>query len=137
MVIEGLDIDVFDGRPKVGKSPTDPLVVAHDHERHTRQADPHHVKVPAAQMHFVPPVRHLVIEVHIVREQGLARHRMRAGNNPVVGPRPEQAEEIFKRACSLRREWLRDTGHAAVVPPVFIVRFVEANWDLRWRAVVP
>ena len=84
-LIEGLDVDVLHGGTNVGEAPGNPLVVSHDHVGQTGQSDASGVEVAAAEMGFVPQVRHLVPEVHVVREQRLARNRVRAGNHPVIG----------------------------------------------------
>src|SRR6266566_6628286 len=36
-------------------------------------------------MRLVPEIWHLVVEVHVVREERLSRDGMRSGDNPVVG----------------------------------------------------
>ena len=82
--IESLDVNVFDGRADIGEAPGDALVVSHDHVRQAGQSDAGSVEVAAAQMSLIPKVGHLVSQVHIVREQGLARNRVRPGNHPVV-----------------------------------------------------
>ena len=83
--IECLDVNVFHRRPDIGKAPCDSLIVSDDHVGHAGQRDASDVKAARAQMSFIPEVRHLVSEMHIVRQQWLSRHRVRAGNHPIVG----------------------------------------------------
>src|SRR5580692_10007704 len=68
--VEGFDIDIFDGRADVGETPCDALVVSHNHVGKSWQSDAGSVEVAAGttEMRFVPQVRHLVPQVHVVRE---------------------------------------------------------------------
>ena len=90
--IELLDEVVLHRRPDVGESPADALVVADNHERNSRQRNAGHIEIAAGrfQVRLKPEVRHLVVEVHIVRQQRLARNRVLTGNDPVVRPWPER-----------------------------------------------
>src|SRR5438105_13462765 len=83
-VIEGFDVGVLDCRTNVCEPPGDAAVVTHDDVRMTGKTDSRHIETCAAQMHFVPEIGHLVAEVHVVREQRLARDCVRAGDYPVV-----------------------------------------------------
>ena len=85
VAVGGFDVDVFDGRPNVGESPGDALVVSHDDIGQPGQSDSRHVKVAGAKMRFVPEIWHLMAEVHVVREQRLSRDGVCTGDHPVVG----------------------------------------------------
>ena len=89
--IELFDEVVFHGRSNIGESPADTLVVADNHERNARQRNSGHVEVAGGclKVRRKPQVWHLVVEVHVVREQRFPRNRMLTGNDPVVRPRPE------------------------------------------------
>ena len=82
--IESLNIDVFNGRTDVGEAPRDTLIVSHNDVRQAGQRNPRNVEVAAAEMSFVPQVRHLVPKMHVVRKQRLARNRVRSRHDPVV-----------------------------------------------------
>ncbi len=82
--VEILDVNVGHGWTDVGESPRDSLVVAHDHIRHAGQRHPGNVESARVQVRLVPQVRHLVAEVHIIREQWLSGDGVRSGNHPVV-----------------------------------------------------
>ena len=82
---EGFDVEVLHGRFNVGEPPGDPTIVADDDEGHPRERDAGNVEVVAVEVGRVPEVGHLVREVHIVREQWLARIRVGAGDDPIVG----------------------------------------------------
>ena len=83
--IEIFNKEVFDRGFDVGKSPGNALVVPDNDEGHAGKCDAGYVERAALEMGFVPEVRHLVAEVHIVGEQGLSGDGVRAGDDPVVG----------------------------------------------------
>ncbi len=71
LCVEGLDEGICDGRPNIGESPRDALIVADDHVGHSGQRHSGHIGTAALvetalKMRFVPQVRHLVPEMHIV-----------------------------------------------------------------------
>ena len=72
----------------VGEPPGDAAIAADHHERHARQRDPHHPVRPGfigpLQQGAIPDVRHVEVEVHVVRE-----HRGACG-----GVRPAEREGI-------------------------------------------
>jgi hypothetical protein len=97
LLVEILDVDVSDRRTDIGESPRDSLVVADDDIRHARESDAGDVERSRPQMRFVPQIRHLVAEMHIVRQQRLAGHGVRARYDPVV-------RSVYRRSfgqCSL------------------------------------
>src|SRR5438105_1562921 len=100
-VIEGFDVGVFDCRTNVCEPPGDAAVVTDDDVGMTRQADSGDIETCAAQMHFVPEVGHLMAEVHVIREQRLARDRVCAGDYPVV--RSYGEDFIAKKRCEQRQ----------------------------------
>ena len=85
LVVELLDVNVFDVRAEIGKSPRDVAIVSHDDERHARQRDAGDIEVSGREMGLIPDVGDAQVKVHVVRQQRLARRRVRAGDNPVVG----------------------------------------------------
>ena len=106
--IELFDEIVFHGRADVGESPADPLVVADDHERNSGQRHARHVEVRRFEVRFEPEVRHLVVEVHIVREKRLSGNCVLTGNNPVVRSGTEgicsrHTEGRVRSRCEIRR----------------------------------
>src|SRR4051794_22272495 len=71
-VVKLLDVGVFHRRTNVCESPRDPLIVPDNHVRIAREAYSRDVKAGASQMRLIPQIRHLMSEVHVVREQRLA-----------------------------------------------------------------
>src|ERR1700694_4504488 len=102
--IELLDVIVFNSRPDVGESPADPLVVADNDERNSRQGNSGYVEGAGSyfQVRLKPQVRHLVVEVHIVRQQRFPRNRMLTGNDPIVRPRPEGINFLHRAVPEIR-----------------------------------
>jgi len=116
--IELLDEIVFHRRPDIGESPSDALVMPDDHKRNARR-DSRYIEVApptshcgfhtsrrafcfrasrvrgscvqasSLQMRLVPKVRHLVVQVHIIRQQRFPRNRMPPRHHPVIRSRPE------------------------------------------------
>src|SRR5579862_573698 len=87
--ISALSVEVLDeciryGRPNVCKSPRNSLVVANNHIRHPRQRYSSHIEILRLQMRLIPQVRHLMPEMHIVREQRFTSDRVLTRDDPVV-----------------------------------------------------
>src|SRR5581483_1006332 len=84
LVVDCFNVEVLDGWPDVGESPTDALVVSDNHKGQAGQTHAGHIEIAAAQVHFVPEIWHLVVQVHIVRQQRLSCDGMRSGDDPVI-----------------------------------------------------
>src|SRR5439155_12248065 len=83
-VVETFDVQVFYCGTDVGKSPSDAPIVPNDDIRVARERDSSNVECAGFQVSFVPEVRHLVSQMHIVREQTLPSRGVRAGADPIV-----------------------------------------------------
>src|SRR6202034_4849900 len=84
MRVEILNVCVGYRRADIGESPGDSLVVADNYVGHSGQSDSGNIQIARFQVRFIQQVRHLVAEMHIVREQWFAGDRVRAGDSPVV-----------------------------------------------------
>ena len=82
--VERLEVQVLDVGAGVGHSPRDPVVVTDDHEGSAGQADAGHVQTRRLELNLVPDAGHAVAQMRVVREQRLARLRVRATDHPVV-----------------------------------------------------
>ena len=62
------DDNILNRRTDVGEAPRDPLVVPYDHVRHTGQRNASHIEFAEAQVGFVPKIRNLMPQMHVVRQ---------------------------------------------------------------------
>ena len=62
------DDNILNRRTDVGEAPRDPLVVPNDHVRHTGQRNASHIEFAEAQVGFVPKIRNLMPQMHVVRQ---------------------------------------------------------------------
>ena len=80
--VEILDKCIGHGWPNIGEAPGDALIVADDDIGHSGQRNARHIqsarRIAALEMRFVPQVRHLVPEVHIIRQQRFPGDRVRS-----------------------------------------------------------
>src|SRR5262249_20670694 len=89
LFVEFFDEDIFHRGSYVGEPPPDALVVADDYERHSGKGHACDIEASALQMRGKPQIRHLMVEVHIIRKEWLSCHRVFAGDHPIVRSRPE------------------------------------------------
>ena len=68
IAVEGFDVEISDGRADVGESPGDSLVVSDDDEWDSGKSYSSDVEAGRFELRFIPDVRDLVFEVHIVGE---------------------------------------------------------------------
>src|SRR5438876_5598644 len=84
VVVEILDVRICNGWAYVGESPGDPLIMADNDKGIARKRHARDIEITGSQVCFVPQVRHLVSQMHIVREQRFARDCVRSGYDPVI-----------------------------------------------------
>src|SRR5512146_595046 len=63
-VVDRLDVEVGDRRSNVGETPGNASIVAHNDERHPRQAHARHVEIAAGKVNFIPCVGYLMWQMH-------------------------------------------------------------------------
>jgi hypothetical protein len=85
-----LDVDVLNVGAEVGKAPGDVVVVAYDDEGNSGKGDACDVEVCTAgcgrlEIGLVPNAGDAVGEVHVVREEWLARGGVGTRDGPVIG----------------------------------------------------
>ena len=66
VVFEVFNVQVFHSGANISESPRDAPIVANDHVWVTGQRDSNCVESAGFQMSFIPEVRHLVSQMHIV-----------------------------------------------------------------------
>src|ERR1041385_5172105 len=74
-VVECFDVNILNSPTNVSETPCDALVMPDDHIWQSWQRNPSYIECPAFQMCFIPQVRHLMAQVHIIRQKRLASHR--------------------------------------------------------------
>ncbi len=84
LIVEGLDERIFNGRTDIGESPGHAAIVTDDHVGISGKRDTGDVEIAGVQVRFIPEVRHLMAEMHVIREQRLAGDGVRSGNDPVI-----------------------------------------------------
>src|SRR5258708_39677811 len=84
LCVEVLDKGVGHGRPNVRESPGDSLIVANDNVGHAGQSNSSDIEIAGLEMSLIPQVRHLMPEMHVIREQRLAGDRVSSRDYPVV-----------------------------------------------------
>ena len=87
LAVEFFDVEILHIDVECRESPRDMIVVAGNDKRETGKRDTRRVKTGGTKICHVPRVRLAEGEVHIVREERLARCGVRAGDDPVVRAR--------------------------------------------------
>ena len=67
ILVASLHVHVFHGWADIGKPPCNTLIVPDDDVRHTGQGHACCIESAAVQMSFVPKIRHLMSEMHVIR----------------------------------------------------------------------
>ena len=79
-----LHVDILGIAVERGKSPGDVLVVPCDDQGQPGHGDARHVESGGLEIGFVPDIRNLLLQMHVVREHGAPARRSRSGNNPLI-----------------------------------------------------